>query len=165
MATEKKGKAADEHVESALLAPANLITKAARTKTGKTLAVWLFMIGFVIAVIAGLINALAAVGVIGSSIVMTSALMGFMALIGLIVGIVNISDKEAIEFLIGAIAITGAAGAMLALANLGAGTAVVGEITNFFAVFISQVASMLVLFISPAALIVGLKVVYGAARN
>jgi NADH:ubiquinone oxidoreductase subunit 4 (subunit M) len=81
-----------------------------------------------------------------------------MALIGLIVGMVNVSDKESINFLIGAIAITTASGAMSALSNLGYGLPAI-------AVFVSELMTMVGYFVAPAAVIVALKVIYSAARK
>ena len=163
MAKETGISGADEHLEKVVMKPAGVITKAAKSKAGKTLGAWLFVIGFLVAVIAGLVNALAAVGLLGMSIDAGLA-AGAMALIGLIVGLVNVSDKEAINFLIGAIAIGSAAAAMTPLANLGAGTAVAGA-TSFVAIFIGNLAIVMGSFIGPAALVVGLKVVYSSARK
>jgi hypothetical protein len=123
------------------------------------------MIGFLIAVVVGLVNAASAAGLINISLEMTGAMAGIMALIGLVVGLVNVSDKEAISFLIGAIAVTVAAGAMAALGGVGVGVAGVAQVTNFVAVFISELAKMIVAFVGPAALVVGLKVVYSSARE
>jgi hypothetical protein len=122
------------------------------------------MIGFILAVIAGLINGYWAIT--GSTQQLAAGVMsGVMALIGLIVGLVNVSDKESISFLIGAIAVTAASAAMTSLANVGSSVIIVGQITNFVAVFIGSLAAMIGAFVAPAALVVGLKVVYTAARK
>jgi hypothetical protein len=155
----------ESQVEDVMMKPAGKINKAARSKTGKKIGAWAFMIGFTIAVLAGLLSALGAVGVMTISVNVNSLLLGTMALIGLIVGIVNVSDKEAVNFLIGAIAITAASGALSALANFGSGVAIVQDVTNFVAVFISSMMDMVVIFVAPAAIIVGLKVIYKSARK
>ena len=155
----------DSQVEEVMMKPAGKISKAAHSDTGKKIGAWAFMIGFTIAILAGLVAALGAVGAIDVGVNANSLLLGVMALIGLIVGIVNISDKEAINFLIGAIAITAASGALSALANFGSGVMIVGDVTNFVAVFISSLMDMVVMFVAPAAIIVGLKVIYRSARR
>lgn len=155
-----------ETIEEVVTKPADVINKAAKSKSAKTLGAWLFMIGFVIAVIAGLLSGLVAAGVVNIGIGANDpALLGVLALIGLVVGIVNVGDKEAIDFLIGAIAIAVAAGAMAPLGSLGANVAGVGQVTNFVAAFIGSMMQMIAAFIAPAAVIVGLKVVYSAARK
>jgi len=164
MATEKEISSADETIEAVVTKPARVIDKAAKSKTGKMIGGIVFIIGFLLAVIAGLVNGYWAVTGANQTLAV-SAMMGVMALIGLIVGLVNVSDKEAINFLIGAIAVTVAAAAMAPLASFGAGTVVVGTVTNFVAVFISSLMSMIAAFVAPAATIVGLKVVYTSARK
>ena len=142
----------------------NKVNSATKSKTAKTIGGLAFMIGFTLAVIAGLINGYWAVT--GETQQLAAGVMsGVMALIGLIVGMVNISDKEAITFLIGAIAVTAATAAMTSLGSVGAGVMVVGEVTNFVAVFIGSLAAMIAAFVAPAALVVGLKVVYSSARK
>ncbi len=163
MANEKLC-AADETLEGVVCKPAKIIDRAAKSRTGKMIGGIAFIIGFLLAVIAGLVNGYWAVTGANQSLA-AGAMMGVMALIGLIVGLVNVSDKEAINFLIGAIAVTAAAAAMAPLANFGAGTAVVGAVTNFVAVFVSSLMSMVAAFVAPAATIVGLKVVYTSARK
>jgi hypothetical protein len=161
----KKLSEADEQIEGVIMKPAGFICKAAKSQKGREIGGWVFVIGFLIAVIAGLAAGLTAAGMPILDVNATSLLMGVMALIGLIVGIVNISDKEAINFLIGAIAVTAAAGAMAPLANLGSGVAVVGQVTNFVAAFIGGLMQMIATFVAPAAVIVALKVIYSTARG
>jgi hypothetical protein len=150
---------ADEKLEGVMMKPASYIGKATKSETGKTIGGLAFMIGFGLAVLAGLLAGLQAAGVdLGIGIEASGLMMGVLALIGLIVGLVNVSDKDSTQFLIGAIAITAATGSMGALATLGMGF-------NAVAVFIMNMMNMVSLFIGPAALIVGLKVVYAAARK
>jgi hypothetical protein len=150
---------ADDKLENVMMAPAGAVNKVAKSQSGKTIGGLAFIIGFLLAVIAGLLAGLQAVGVnLGISIAVTGLMTGVLALIGLIVGIVNVSDKEAISFLIGAIAITAAAGSMSALGNLGMGTPAIS-------IFIGTLMNMVAMFVSPAAVIVGLKVVYSSARG
>ncbi len=155
-----------ETIEEIVTKPADVINNLADSKHAKTIGAWLFIIGFVLAVLTGLINGAAAAGLVNMGVnANDAALLGFMALIGLIVGIVNVNDKEAINFLIGAIAITVAAGAMAPLAGLGVGMTGAAQMTSSAAVFVGSMMQMIGAFIAPAAIIVGLKVVYSAARK
>ena len=158
MVTKELGNV-DDQIEGVMMKPASVVGKVAKSDTGKTIGGLAFMVGFGLAVLAGLLAGIQAAGMdIGMSIDMNSLMVGILNLIGLIVGMVNVSDKSAINFLIGAIAITAASGAMGGLANLGAGFSAI-------AVFIGTMMSMVAVFVAPAAIIVGLKVVYNAARG
>ncbi len=151
---------ADEHIEGMMMKPAGAIGKAAKSEKGRMIGGWAFMVGLLISVIAGLLVGLEAIGVsLGITVQTTGLLMGIMALIGLIVGVVNVSDKEAISFLIGAIAIVVASGSMSALANLGYG------VFPAIALFIGNLMNMVSYFVAPAAIIVALKVIYASARK
>ncbi len=154
---------ADDQVEEVVIKkPAGVISSAARSTTGKELGAWAFMIGFLIAIIAGILAGLQAVGVdVGLNMSTNGLLIGVLAVIGLIVGIVNVSDKEAVNFLIGAIAITTASGAMGVLQSISNIAAQLSAI----AVFIGVLMNMVSYFVGPAAIIVALKVIYSTARK
>jgi hypothetical protein len=110
-----------------------------------SLGSWAFILGVLIAIIAGLAA--------GS---MDAATMGYMAVIlvvlGLVVGFLNIGAKEVTDFLIAAIALV-AVGA----ANLTA----IPWIGAYFASMVLYIAA----FVAPAALIVALKAIYNTART
>lgn len=99
---------------------------------------WAFIIGLVIAILAGLIN-IAWAPVI-------------LVILGLVVGFLNIGDKEVNSFLIASIAllVAGAAG----LNTLPA----VGT-------FLESMLTNLVAFVGPAAVIVAIKAVYNIAKK
>jgi len=145
-------------IEGTVTKPGSMIGSAAKSKTGKTIGGYLFLAGFLIALIAGIVAGLNAAGIMSMDVQMTPMLMGVLALIGLIVGIVNISDKEAVNFLIAAIAISATSGSMTALANLGVGF-------NAIAAFVVVLMGMIGAFVAPAAVIVGLKVIYNTSKG
>lgn len=100
---------------------------------------WAFIIGVVIAIIAGLVPAW-----------QTVTVTWILVILGLVVGILNITAKETVEFLVAAIALlmTGSAGAIPAL-----GTIILSILANIVA------------FVAPAALIVALKAIYELAKK
>lgn len=103
---------------------------------------WSFIAGVVIAVLAGLLAGQVEAGLLAVSLV----------ILGLIVGLLNISEKETTSFLIAAVTlvIVGAAG----LEKLPA----VG-------VFIGPVLTNIATFVAPAAIIVALKAVWDLAKK
>lgn len=99
---------------------------------------WAFLIGLIIAVIAGFITAYAT----------TFALVLFI--LGLIAGFLNISEKESTKFLIAAIALlTSGIASLSALSMLGVSIDYVTAILGNF-----------VAFVSAAALVVAIKAVF-----
>ncbi len=106
---------------------------------------WAFILGVLIAVIAGL-----------ASGALDATMQGWITLalviLGLIVGFLNIGDKEVKDFLIAAIAIV-----LLGTANLTA----IPVIGTYLALMVLNVAA----FVAPAALVVALKAVYNLASK
>jgi hypothetical protein len=100
---------------------------------------WAFIVGIVIAIIAGLVPAW-----------QTPTITWVLVILGLIVGLLNITAKETVEFLVAAVALMliGSAGAIPAL-----GTIVLSILANIVA------------FVAPAALIVALKSIYELAKK
>ena len=98
---------------------------------------WAFILGILLAIIAGLIPQL-----------QTSTITWILVLLGLIVGFLNVTITETQEFLIAAIA-------LLLISSTGA-LPVLGTI-------IAVMLSNIVAFVAPAALIVALKAVYDLA--
>ena len=110
-----------------------------------SLGSWAFILGVLIAIIAGL-----AAGSIDA------ATQGYLAIVlvilGLVVGFLNIGAKEVTDFLIAAIALV-AVGA----ANL----ATIPWIGGYLASMVLYIAA----FVAPAALVVALKAIYAMGRN
>ncbi len=102
---------------------------------------WSFLIGIAIAVLFGIFGT-AYAGYVGIILI----------ILGLIVGILNISDREVYDFLIAAIALmlTGAAG-LETLPQVG--------------VYIGPILRNIATFVAPAAVIVALKAVYELGKE
>lgn len=105
---------------------------------------WSFIIGIALAIIAG-----AAPGLRDAAIVAAA-----LGVLGLLVGLLNITDKEIIKYLVAAIALLSAAGALKdVLGNLP-----LNEITV-------PIISNIVLFVGPGAGVVALKAVYDLSQS
>ncbi len=89
--------------------------------------------------------------------------MALLFVLGIVVGLVNISEKEVNSFLIAAIAL------LLAVASwntmLGATLSLLGDLGVVLSKWIVGFTSALVVFISPAAFIVAIKAVYNLGRS
>ncbi|MFH1503462.1 MAG: hypothetical protein ABIE36_02290 [Candidatus Diapherotrites archaeon] len=104
---------------------------------------WAFVIGLIIALIAGFITGYAT----------TVALVLF--LLGLIVGFLNITEKESTKFLIASIALlTGGIASLTALSMLGVS---VGYVTAILGNFVA--------FVSAAALVVAIKAIFETGKK
>ena len=99
---------------------------------------WAFIAGLVIAILVAFIN-------LGDSIFM------ILAVLGLIVGFLNVTGKESQSFLIAAIALAASAGAVSSLP-------IVGET-------VSAIMGNVVAFITPAMLVVAVKSLLGTVKN
>ncbi len=115
---------------------------------------YVFIIGVVIAIIAGIAS--------GLLIEQMSGVMAYvpivMLIFGLAIGLLNIRDKHMSDFLIAAIAVSVVGmsfGGLLAIDNV---IKPVGTI-------LSQVVLYIVLLVGPAALVVGLKQIYMLAKE
>ncbi|MEK6978759.1 MAG: hypothetical protein AABW86_00920 [Candidatus Micrarchaeota archaeon] len=83
-------------------------------------------------------------------------ILGALAILGLIVGVLNITDKEIYNFLIATIALLAAASSVSALGSI-LGT----EVGSMIIGFVGGLAA----FVSPAAVVVALKGVYNMASK
>ncbi|MFH0715086.1 MAG: hypothetical protein V1977_05005 [Candidatus Diapherotrites archaeon] len=113
-----------------------------------------FIIGVILAIIVGLIVGFAGTDLISGSV--ASWLAFIFLVIGILVGLLNIKDKEATNFLIAAIAllVASATAQWLILDNIGVGlgTAILAILQNIG------------IFVAPAAVIVALKAVWSMAK-
>jgi len=105
---------------------------------------WAFIVGVVLALLAGLFPTFLEAG--------TVALL--LVVLGLVVGLLNVQDKESINFLIATIAL------------MAVGTAGV-EVINLFGLgtLFRNVVLNIGLFVAPAAVVVALKLVYDLAKD
>jgi hypothetical protein len=118
--------------------------------TGDTLSYekiggWAFILGVLIAIIAGLASGALDATTAGY---ITLALV----LLGVVVGFLNIGAKESNDFLIAAIALI-----LMGTANLG----VVPMVGTYLSTMVYNIAA----FVAPAALVVALKAVYNQAST
>jgi hypothetical protein len=109
----------------------------------KKIGGWAFILGVLIAVIAGVVP-------FGPYAQWISAVL---VVLGLVVGFLNISSKEVNDFLIAAIALT-------TIAVSSAGLALIPAFGGFLAAMVNYIA----VFVAPAALVVALKSIYEAAK-
>jgi hypothetical protein len=106
---------------------------------------WVFILGVVIAIISGL--AYQAMDVTSAGYIMV-----VLVILGLIVGFLNINDKEITNFLI----------AVIALVAVGA-----ANLQDIFIIgpYLARMVLNIAAFVAPAALIVALKAVYNLASK
>jgi len=103
---------------------------------------WAFILGVVIAILSGLVQA-AAVNMPGEEFIPL-----VLVILGVIVGFLNISDREITDFLVAALS-------LLAVAVSAAGLNVIPYIGGYLVAIVNNVA----VFVAPAVLIVALKAV------
>ena len=110
-----------------------------------------FLIGVAIAIIAGVLYGSGQTGILGSA-------AGWVPLIlivlGIIVGFLNIKDKEIDKFLIASLALLAAPATALWLNEIPA-----------FGPFFSGIVGNVAVFVAPAALIVALKAIYALSSD
>lgn len=106
-------------------------------KKFKGLGWWAFAVGLVLAVIFGFTD--------------SQNWNWLLVLLGLVVGFVNITEKEVVAFLVASIALMSAGSANLTT---------LGQLGSIF----SGILESVVVFVAPAAIVVAVKAIYGAAR-
>jgi hypothetical protein len=111
---------------------------------------WAFLIGVLLALIAGI-----GAGV-GAGFANNAWITALLVIAGLVVGFVNITVKETQAFLVAAIAVLVASTANLAVLFPGFG--VIGAI-------LAGIVAKLLIVVAPAALLVALRAVYGFAAE
>jgi hypothetical protein len=100
---------------------------------------WAFIIGVIIAIIAGLTG------------ITDTWIAAFLVIIGLIVGFINIAAKESMNYLVASIA--------LLVTNAATKWNALGLVGNYISAILGNIA----VFVAPAAVIVALKAVYELA--
>ena len=119
-----------------------------RNELGK----WAFLIGVLLALIMGLVAALSP-NALGDA---KPWVLFLMLILGIVIGLVNITAKEVQGFLVGSITILVAAGA--------AGLTNTASIVPLGAI-LQNIANHVVLLVAPCALIVALRAVYRFAAE
>lgn len=111
--------------------------------------VWSYVVGLVIAVIVGILAQFGNGATLGALTVMA------LAVLGVIVGLLNIGDDEVTTFLLASVAFVVASSGMAGIfASLGAGF-------EGLQVFMSAIA----IFTAPGALVVAFKALYKVAKD
>ncbi|RLI98400.1 MAG: hypothetical protein DRO99_00840 [Candidatus Aenigmatarchaeota archaeon] len=105
---------------------------------------WAFILGVLVAIIAGL--AAGAVAMYAGWITL------LLVVLGLVVGLLNVGDKDVQGFLIAAIAL------------MAVGTANLAAIP-YVGIYLASIVQNVAAFVAPAALVVALKEVYNIARK
>ncbi len=114
------------------------------------LGAWAFILGVVIAIIAGLASG----AIIGYAGIVALVLV----ILGLAVGFINVSDKDITNFLIAAIALIAIGTTSLASLNvLFAGPPGLGTV-------LTTMLQNIAIFVAPATLVVSLKAVYNLSK-
>jgi hypothetical protein len=113
---------------------------------------WAFILGVVIAIIAGLVSAF--LGMYSGYVLLV------LVVLGLIVGFLNIKDKEVTGFLIAAIALMA-----VGTANLSSLDSLTPGLTAGLGTLVQNIVQYIAAFVAPAALVVALKEVFDIAHK
>ena len=120
--------------------------------SSQTVGSWAFILGVVIAIIAGIVA-----GATGGLETYTAGIITLvLVILGLIVGFLNIGEKEITNFLIAAIALIA-----VGTANLGAVNFVIPVLGTILQALVLNIA----VFVAPAALVVALKAIHKLSRS
>ena len=114
-----------------------------------------FLVGTVVAIIAGVLAGLGQSGVLGG---IEAWIPLVLVILGTVVGFLNIKDKMTTEFLIAAIA-------LIALAGTAGGLQVINQAISPLGSVLVGVVQNVAIFVAPAALIVALKAVKNMAKE
>jgi hypothetical protein len=118
-------------------------------KGSASFGAWAFLIGVILALIAGLIP---------TSGGMAGIITAVLVIIGIIVGFLNVSDEETDKFLMTSVAIMiavyTAREGMASLTTLG----VIGD-------YMKSLLTNINIFVFPATIVVGIKAIYGLAHD
>ena len=123
--------------------------RAATYQTGN-IGYWAFLIGILIAIVAGIVFASGALDAQSAGMVAV-----VLVILGIIVGFLNILDKDLSTFLIAVIALTAA----------GASAGGIGTWIPYVGMTIASIVSYIVLFVMPATVIVAVKVIWDLATS
>ena len=116
--------------------------------TPEKIGAWAFILGVILAIVVGLAGKY-----IGMSITSTNVVL-VLGLLGVIVGVLNVTDREVGLFLIATIAFLSAG---VALERVLAAVPMAGDIIN-------PVISCIALFVAPAAAIIAIKALWDISK-
>jgi hypothetical protein len=115
----------------------------------ETIGRWAFIVFVIIAILAGIVA-----GVGGKAALGWVSLV--MVILGIIVGLTTLTEKETMPFLTAAIA--------LLVANAGAVFLVIDEVASPLGSIINAILNNLAAFVAPAAIILAVKAIYNLAK-
>jgi hypothetical protein len=113
--------------------------KKTESITGAQLGHWIFLAGIFIAIVAGLVTGI------------NATVIWVLALLGLIVGLINIAMRDEVPFLVATTVLLIASGSL--------------NVLPFVGETLGTILSYIVVFVAPAGLVVALKSVYAFART
>jgi hypothetical protein len=116
---------------------------------------WAFLAGMILSLLVGVAS-----GFLGASLPLV---YGLLALLGLVVGFLNVNEKEVMLFLVSTIALLVVFNSLDSLTELLGKT--MGEASMMMMSWISGFFGAFKAFISAAAFIVAIRAVYNMARN
>ena len=123
------------------------MTRFMTAETEKTVGYWVFLVGIFVAIIAGLLTT-----------TIDPTVIWVLALLGLMVGFMNVTLKDGVPFLIAALVLLVAAG------QLSFSLTLIPTIGEYIGTVIGSILQYVIIFVSPAAIIVALKVIYNFGR-
>jgi hypothetical protein len=119
------------------------IEKIVGKKNMKLAGKWSFLIGLIVAILAGFLT------------VYASAVALILFVLGLVAGFLNISETESHKFLLGAIALlTGGIASISAISMMGV-----------ISTFLSAVLANFIAFVGAVALVVAIKVIFETSKD
>ena len=118
---------------------------------------WAFLLGVILALIVGLFSS--QLEEAGAALYVT----GVLAILGLVVGLLNIKEKEVNSFLIAAIALLLVANSWGPITTML--SEVAGDLGITLTIWFTRFFGALAAFVAPAALILSLKAIYNLATS
>jgi hypothetical protein len=112
---------------------------------------WAFILGVVIAIVAGIVA-----GTVGLNSPVAGWVTLLLVVLGLIVGFLNIGDKDINSFLVAAIALAAVGSANLQSINV---------VIPILGTVLQSIVLNIAVFVFPAALIIALKAIHGLAKT
>jgi len=116
---------------------------------GSKLGQWAFIIGVLLAIVVGVFS----VGLKDYA----GTLSLVLVVLGLVVGFLNISEKETTPFLVAAIALIATAASVDTLKTIDLGVSL--------GIYLAGIVSQIAVFVAPAAVIVALKAINSLAKD
>src|SRR3989344_5397160 len=111
---------------------------------------WAVLLGLVLAVLSALVALDANLG---------NMITLLLVVIGVVVGLLNVTDKETVAFLVASIAF------MVSVGGLAPLVIALGGASGFVGGFVAKMLSNIAVFVAPAAAIVAIKAIYDISKD